>query len=92
MGSEGDDDLKDSTDHQTPSPAQLLRHDARPQQAQHPGRLVETHWWGEKTSGHFKICENLQIQETWYTSRTIPVGLEVNNLGRAMVKKALTQP
>ena len=34
----------------------------------------------------------LQIQDTWYTSRMIPVGLEVNNLGRAIVRKELTQP
>ena len=31
-----------------------------------------------------------QIQDNWYTSMIIPVGLEVISFGRAMVRKALT--
>ena len=47
-------------------------------------------------AGWFRLTEDRdlwydsQIQDNWYTSMIIPVGLEVISFGRAMVRKALT--
>ena len=91
MYGERDDDLEDTAHHETPSPAQPLRQWPRPLQA-----ITWAGWFRlTEEKSHYQDGlppDYLHIQDTWYTSRMIPVGLEVNNLGRAMVRKELTQP
>ena len=89
MYGERDDDLEDTAHHETPSPAQPLRQWPRPLQA-----ITWAGWFRlTEEKSHYQdrdLWYDSQIQDNWYTSMIIPVGLEVISFGRAMVRKALT--
>ena len=62
-----------------------------------PAPCRPTTWtgWFRLTEQNFQFRDGeypqqSQIQDTWYRSRMMPVGLEVNSLGRVTVRKALT--